>query len=96
MGATSQEAINREKRARRIALIASVAIVVIIIGLLGYLYWSRFQIIFRKKAQLAELQQEKERLQRKIAQLKQKLKHKNDPSYIRQLARSKLGLRQPT
>ena len=95
MSAQSNKSEENREKYKNAALIATISFAFLIVAFLGYMYWQRFEVIFDLRSQLDRLQEERARLVRENAELRQKLIRKNDLDYIRELAKEKLGLVQP-
>lgn len=95
MGATSKKAIERRKKARRTIVIISLCFAFLLAGFVAYIYWTRFQVVFEKQAQVNKLEQEIARLKNENRELSEVLNKRNDLQYIEKLAREKLGYVMP-
>ncbi len=96
MGAPSNEksSVRNVLEGRTIPLL--LVIVLLAAGFLGWVYWNRFQGIFSLQAEIAELEKEREELNREIANLRERLTRRNDVAYIEELAKEELGLVYPS
>ncbi|MBS3765569.1 septum formation initiator family protein, partial [Candidatus Bipolaricaulota bacterium] len=80
---------------RRRTLVFFLVVAILAAGFLGWIYWRRFEDIFALQSELAELKEERAELKEEISSLEDEVSRRNDPGYVEQLAREKLGLVYP-
>ena len=91
MGAESKEGLDKKATYKQKAVIVTVALAFIVISFLGYIYWERFEGILTNRDKLNKLRAKRVELVQENADLRQRLTRKNDLSYIKKLAKEKLG-----
>ncbi|MFQ5794712.1 MAG: septum formation initiator family protein [Candidatus Bipolaricaulia bacterium] len=91
MGAISRDRLRREQRRQRILTGIALAIALVIVFSIGAVFYSRFQAIATKRAQLRRIEAERELLIERNQQLRDTLEQVNELDYIEYLARKELG-----
>lgn len=84
--------INQRSRQKVRIRRSSLLIFLVVITIIGSSVWQIWKLRIRVDAQLAQLNQDKEKLLQQEKLLNDEITRLNTPSYIEQLAREQLGL----
>lgn len=84
--------INQRSRQKVRIRRSSILIFLVVITIIGSSVWQIWKLRIRVDAQLAQLNQDKEKLLQQEKLLNDEITRLNTPSYIEQLAREQLGL----
>lgn len=91
MGATSQKSVERKRKGKKVLLYTLIVTLAILLAFSGYIYWTRFQEIFRHREKVTKLREKREKLLEENRELQERLNKRNDLDYIAKLANRKLG-----